>query len=97
MTIDEKVIPWIIAGAGVILAALTWWRTRKKDVQQDAGANAGLRMDINYIKRGVDDIRIDQKCMREDVGKLSERVVRVEESCKSAHHRLDGLEKGRKE
>ena len=85
MTIDEGAIGWIIAAAGVLFALLTWLRTRRQDIRQDGG----MRIDLEYIKRGVDDIRVDQQRMREDMGRMAERVTRVEESCKSMHHRLD--------
>lgn len=104
MTIDEKAIPWIIAALGVLFAALSYFYSRRKDIRkeaqmatqvaaQEAGSDASMRLDLEYIKRGIDDIRVDQQRMREDFGRLSERVTRCEESCKSAHHRIDGLEK----
>ena len=100
MTIDDKVIPWVIAGVGVFFTGLSLWYSRRKDarqavqmatqaVAQEAKADASVRMDLEYIKRGVDDIRVDQQRMREDMGRMAERVTRVEESCKSMHHRLD--------
>lgn len=89
MTIDNSNIGWIIAAIAAIIALLGWLRTRKRDTQQDAGANAGLRLDVDYIKRGVDTIQVDLRQMRDNVGELSIRVARVEESAKQAHKRLD--------
>lgn len=85
MVIDDKVVTWIIAGIGVFIALVTWLRTRR----QDCRADGGMQVDITYIKRGVDDIRVSQQRLQDDLGRLSERVARVEESSKSAHHRLD--------
>ena len=85
MTIDEKVIPWLIAAFAAAMALLGWLRTRRGDIRQEGA----LRLDLEYIKRAVDDIRVDQQRTREDMSRMSERVTRVEESCKSAHHRLD--------
>jgi hypothetical protein len=78
MTIDKEAVGWIIAGLGVLVAVLTWLRTRRQDHYADAGADAGVRLDLEYIKRGVDDIRVDQQRMREDMGRMAERVARVE-------------------
>lgn len=89
MTIDDKTLGMILAGLGGLLTLLAWLRTRRKDTQQDAGADAGLRLDVDYIKRGVDTIQVDLRQMRENVGELSVRVARCEESCKSAHRRID--------
>jgi len=64
--------------ASIILGVVAWRRTKHRDVVQEAGTGAGLRIDLEYIKRGVDDIKIEQRGMREDFGRLSERVARVE-------------------
>jgi hypothetical protein len=64
--------------ASIILGVMTWRYTKHKDVVQEAGAGAGLQIDIEYIKRGVDDIKIEQRATRENFGRLSERVARVE-------------------
>lgn len=95
MTIDEKVIPWALAAFTVLLGLLNWLRIRKKDTQKESDTGTELRVDVKYIMRGVDDIRIDQQRMREEMGSQAERITRAEESCKSAHHRLDEhLKKG---
>lgn len=64
--------------ASIVLGVISWRRTKRQDVTAEAGAGAGLRIDLEYIKRGVDDIKIEQRGMREDFGRLSERVARVE-------------------
>jgi predicted proteasome-type protease len=78
MTIDEKVIPWIISGFLALLALLTYLRNRKKDDKQDAGASAQVYSALEYIKEGVRDIQKEQRLMREDVGALSQRVSKLE-------------------
>ncbi|WP_426251383.1 hypothetical protein [Paenibacillus pabuli] len=47
---------------------------------------------MDYIKRGVDDIRLEQRAQAQRVDVLSERVTRVEESAKQAHKRIDRKE-----
>jgi membrane protein implicated in regulation of membrane protease activity len=47
--------------------------------------------DIGYIKAGVDDMKREQKESNERHYALVERVTKVEESTKSAHHRIDEL------
>lgn len=42
---------------------------------------------------GVDSIRIDMKANDKRLEKLSEQVIRVEESAKSAHKRIDKIDK----
>ncbi|EJR99257.1 hypothetical protein QRE62_01730 (plasmid) [Bacillus mycoides] len=64
-------------------------RSIKLDGQQSAETNAKLE----YISKGVDDIRIDIKANEKQMIVLGERITRVEESSKQAHKRLDTLEK----
>ncbi|MDR9855985.1 hypothetical protein RJP21_20475 [Paenibacillus sp. VCA1] len=78
--------------SGTVLGWLGRARTVKKDIAQEAGAGASLHTDVEYIKRGVDDIRVDMRMQGQRVDGLSERVTRVEESAKQAHRRLDRLE-----
>ncbi|MNH39874.1 hypothetical protein D3C79_1011030 [compost metagenome] len=47
---------------------------------------------MEYIKRGVDDMRVEQKMQGQRFEALAERVTRVEESTKQAHHRITRLE-----
>lgn len=90
----------VAAISGILLG---WWgatRNAKKDivteVRQEASTSIGLKTDMEYIKRGVDDIRVDVRMQGQRVDGLAERVTRVEESSKQAHKRLDRLEDGDK-
>lgn len=47
---------------------------------------------MEYLKRGVDDIRFDIRKQGERLDGQAERLTRVEESAKQAHKRLDKLE-----
>ncbi|EKS8367521.1 hypothetical protein QC457_006355, partial [Bacillus cereus] len=51
------------------------------------------KAELGYIRKGVDDIRIDLKASEKQMVALGERVTRVEESTKQAHKRLDTIEK----
>lgn len=60
----------------------------KKDVEEKSRTNAKLE----YIGRGVDDIKIDMKANEKHLHAIAERVSRNEESTKQAHKRIDNLE-----
>ncbi len=47
---------------------------------------------MDYIARGVDDIKLDLKDQARKIESQNERLIRVEESAKSAHKRLDKVE-----
>jgi len=83
---------------GVIIAYQTYQLNRQKDVKSDtregAKQDAKLQTRLDYISKGVDDIRIDLKANEKQMIALGERVTRIEESNKQAHKRIDKLEKG---
>mgnify|MGYP001954875778 CR=1 FL=1 len=47
---------------------------------------------VNYIRQGVDDLRVEIRSQGQRYDMLAERVTRVEESTKQAHKRIDKLE-----
>lgn len=92
MTIE---LGWLIGVCGTIFGIFmgysNWQRSNHKDIQADATGDGEFRADINYIRRGVEDIKIDLKAQEKRHSELSERVTRVEESTRSAHKRIDEL------
>jgi len=95
------VLPALIAAAAAVSGMVLGWTARTRDtrheIRADAGSSAALRSDVEYIKRGVDDLRLDIKDQGRRFDELAERVTRVEESSKQAHKRidrLDGVERG---
>lgn len=86
------VVAMIAALSGIVIGWLGRNRMVKHDIAQEAGSDAVQRTDVEYIKRGVDDIRVDLRMQGQRLDGLSERVTRVEESSKQAHKRIDRLE-----
>ena len=87
----QVVIPLICTVLGFIIAAMTFGRNRDKDIRQEADNSAVIRTKLDAINTGVENIRIDMKANETSIKHLSERVVRVEESSKQAHKRLDSI------
>ena len=77
---------------GAILSILTFQRNKGRDIRADTKEEAETRTKLDYISKGVDDIRIDIKTQQRDIQELKEKVIRVEESTKSAHKRINDLE-----
>jgi septal ring factor EnvC (AmiA/AmiB activator) len=84
----------LIAIGGLLLSFLSYQLAKSKEVKTDTRESAELRTELGYIRKGVDDIRIDLKANEKQMAHLSERVTRVEESSKQAHKRIDSLEEG---
>jgi hypothetical protein len=81
----------ITALSGMALGWMGRTRTIRQDAAHDAGTVSALQTDLEYIRRGVDDIRLDQRVQSQRIDVLSERVTRIEESSKSLHKRTDEL------
>lgn len=79
---------------GVCIAFLAFTKDNRKHVENDAEKSGELKANLDYIRRGVDDIRMDIKSQDNKIETIIERVAKVEESAKSAHHRIDELSKG---
>ncbi|WP_025852983.1 hypothetical protein [Paenibacillus ehimensis] len=86
----------ITAVVAAISGIFIGWSGRARAIQQeikkDAQSGGALHSDVEYIKRGVDDIRIEQRTQGKRIDDLAERVTRVEESSKQAHKRIDRLD-----
>ena len=77
--------------AGVIIGFMGYRKTAQKDIEDDASQKTVVATKLDYISKGVDDIRLDIKAQDTKISNVIERLIKVEESTKSAHHRLDDL------
>ncbi|WP_079908288.1 hypothetical protein [Paenibacillus sp. 32352] len=82
----------LAAISGIIIGWSGRSRAIRQDIKKEAGDGAVLHADVEYIKRGVDDIRLEQRAQGKRIDELAERVTRVEESAKQAHKRMDRLD-----
>ncbi|PEE39398.1 hypothetical protein [Bacillus pseudomycoides] len=90
MTIEIGVL---IAILSLAISYFAYSLNRSKSIKSDGQQSAEVKAELGYIRKGVDDIRIDLKASEKQMIALGERVTRVEESSKQAHKRLDNLEK----
>ncbi|EJQ51001.1 hypothetical protein IEQ_01941 [Bacillus cereus BAG6X1-2] len=90
MTIE---IGLLIAAVSLVIGYLSYALNRSREIKSDGQQSAEMKAELGYIRKGVDDIRIDQKSSERQMVSFGERITRVEESSKQAHKRLDTLEK----
>lgn len=96
MNVDITVL--IGMSCTLIGAALGLWKAKKEGERatiEDTTKDTIVATKLDYISKGVDDIRLDIKAQDKRISDLVERVVTVEQSVKSAHHRLDNLEENK--
>ncbi len=86
-TVILSALALVVSGAALLLNS-------RKESRADAAGSARVEAKLDSIGAGVEDIRVEMRTIRSRVDGLSERVSAIESSVKSAHHRLDQLEKG---
>jgi septal ring factor EnvC (AmiA/AmiB activator) len=90
MTVEIGIV---VAVLGLVITYQAYQLNKTKEVKTDTQESAELKAELGYIRKGVDDIRIDLKANEKQMVALGERITRVEESTKQAHKRIDNLEK----
>jgi hypothetical protein len=81
----SEIISLVMASLALLSLANNLWRGKG----QQAASDAQLKGDVGYIRNRIDEMVIDQKAMAQNVGDLTIRITRCEESAKQAHKRLD--------
>lgn len=93
MTTQEIAV--LISIVSVCFAIYTGLRGNKRadthDAERKAAETATINIKLDQIGGDVRDIKYDMTAIKKDVQGLTERVVAVEQSAKSAHHRLDTM------
>lgn len=91
----------VIIGAGsvifgMVITYFTFVRNRDKDIINNAKEDATISTQLQHISSGVNDIKVDMKTNEKQMDRMQEQIVRIDESTKSAHKRLDRVEGNKK-
>jgi peptidoglycan hydrolase CwlO-like protein len=98
MIIDQATIISLLSlfiAAVVAISGLN--RDRKKDNKQDAIEMTTVIVKLENINDGISEIKSDQRNIKREIQEVREHVVIVDQSVKSAHHRIDEIVKQMKE
>ncbi|MBR1732169.1 MAG: hypothetical protein IJ729_00270 [Alloprevotella sp.] len=94
-------VPVLISGlslaVAVIVAITNLRRNNAADDRRAATETTTLIVKLENINNGVNEIKSDMRSMKSDIQDLRDRLIIVEQSAKSAHHRIDTLEGIRKD
>ena len=91
-TMTTQIISTIVALASVFIAIITTLHSFDKDGKGATKDFTRVETKIDYIGGDIKDIRDDVKAVSVRQEDMAERLVKVEESTKSAHHRIDNME-----
>ena len=89
----ETIISLVIAACALLFTAFSFMRTQNKDKKENEREQSTMLADIKYIRTSVDDIRVDNRVIKADIGALQTKVAKIEQSVESAHTRIDDFMK----
>lgn len=93
MTVEVMSVVTVISVAcAVFFGALNAKRNKTQDDKSDATMLATISVKQDTMQKSLDDIRFDVKGIRAESQSLGLKVAALEQSCKSAHHRIDQIE-----
>lgn len=95
MTIELStaiIISILSLGFSVFIGLKNNKRTDTKDIEERVKNNTEINMKLDAISSNTTEIKNEVTEMRKELNSHDNRIIKVEESVKSAHHRLDGLE-----
>ena len=90
----ETIVAIVVPLLALAFTAMTFRKNEKKDTTAEATERATLSADVRYIRSSIDDIKLDNKAIQKDLGELSTKVARIEQSVENAHKRIDDMMKG---
>lgn len=93
----------MITLASLIVGFLSYNFAKKKEdtkeIKDDTTTQTELKMQLEYISRGVDDIKLEMRDIKSDakqqdknINSIFQEIARLQESEKSAHKRITELE-----
>ena len=88
----NQILTFVSVVAAVYFASKSNSRANNDEVSKKAQVDAILSQKLDSISDDTKEIRKEITDVKVKVNDLSERVVMVEQSTKSAHHRLDRYE-----
>ena len=83
----------LLTAGSLAVAALSLAAVLRKDTRGEARSQGEQMAMLTSISTGVDDIRLEQRRMRDRADQQAKELAECASSCKSAHHRLDEHER----
>ena len=89
---DNISVALICTLLGAVISFLTFQRNSKKDIQLEAKEQIELKTKLDYISKGVDDIKFNDRIRDEQLKKIDERLIIAEEEIKILFRRFERLD-----
>ena len=93
-------IPLLCTMVGLGISYSTFNKNSKKDAEESARRDAERKMQLDYIQKGIDDIRFHDRLRDEQLKNMNDRLIIVESETKvlsKTVNKLEGYHDGRDE
>ncbi len=88
---------WIFGMASICVGILGFLIGRFKEAKEQGKKEGSTDVELTTVRQGNAQILVKLDKMDSKMDNYQERLIRVEESTKSAHKRIDNLERGCKQ
>ncbi len=78
---------------GVLVTYLTFVKGRDREIQKEATEKANMSTQLQSIGKGVNEIKEKVNVNEDKMDRMNEKLIRIDESTKSAHKRIDNIVK----
>ena len=82
----EVIISLCISGFALLFTAFSFRRVVFKDTSSDAKELAMMNANITYIRNAIDDIKLENRTIKNEIDDLKARVIVVEQHIKIDEH-----------
>lgn len=94
MTIEVALVISVLSvGFGIWSSVTNVKRNEKTDTKADASQLTTVIVKLENISTGITEIKSEMNNVKNEQKESRERIIKVEESAKQAHKRLDTMEK----
>ncbi|HBJ1648924.1 hypothetical protein JW813_11180 [Clostridium botulinum] len=76
---------------GVVMSYATFQKNKDNSIRAETKEGAIMATKLDFISQGVNNIQVKIEAQENKFIAMNERITRVEESTKSAHHRIDTI------
>ena len=86
------ILTFVSVGCAFYFGIRTATRNKEIDDKKDADMLARIDTSLVSVKESLSEIKSDVKGVIQENRELRDKLIAVEQSCKSAHHRIDRIE-----
>lgn len=82
----------ISVSAAIYFSSKNSRKTDTKEIEERVKENTRINFKLDNITQTTQEIKSEISSMRTEINSHNDRLIKLEESVKSAHHRIDGVE-----